>query len=1053
MLVLIPAAAFCAESDDEITPVAVWSGDKVHSDDYAAAKMIDGDSASYACFLDSTLEGLRSDTAPAFADLPITCRFTLDLGEVTSCVGLRIVSRDFYYCMNVKNVSVYAASDPHGETGLRPLAECVEFPAMNYGASAFVVWPETKTRFLAVEVNDAHQIRFRRVLKRYIGTHYNTQVAEVRALRKIPDDNTLPNRPDVAFPPSKLFADWLHQDRAPESPEPFVSAENADTERTLVEKVFAELDNSGESTDALRAEVGRLAVENVFGADPRWKALYVKACEARRIVRLEPLTESTRQVVYVKHFIFGGTEGLTGLPHLTDEQLYDATAELRPGSQLCLLTINDDGSISHEVLLDKPHGVIRDPSLSFDAKTLYFSMRETLDGDDYHLYKMSLDDRIVEQLTFNLVADGVEYPCCDAEPCPVPDGGIIFTSTRQTQINDCWPNANTDIYRCDADGKNIRRLTFDELDVNYPSLLDDGRVLFTRWEYNDRNAFYLHPLMTMNPDGTTQTEYVGNNSMYPSSYIQGRGIPDSPKVIAIIGGHHVVHKGKLALVDRTRGTQNGDCIEYVAGASPDGTPGRVASKIKTEGFLDWGIDFFGQDGAQYQYPFALDEENYLVAFEPTGWPREKVWPYFFPPFWPPFGVYFMTADGQRELLAFDGSISSGQAIPIMPRAVTPAKPSGSAPNENFGTFIVQDIYNGPGLAGIERGTVKWLRVIALEYRAAKMGKGTNGGEVGTGLNQTPISFNNGSWDVKHVLGEVDIEEDGSVFFEVPARTPVYFQLIDERGYCVQTMRSWATLQGQEQFACLGCHEDKNETGSMGTSGPMPQALKRPAQKLRPIGEKRHPLLERLETQSCLDSPENYFGVNMPKLTADPDAACEGFSYRQEIQPILDRHCVACHTGDTQNADPTKRSVLALTGDYQPVSTQRISADDDPKRSFTRSYLELTNNGNVNGNRWLEWLQPRSRAEMLPPYFTGSAKSKIMEYFENAHYGVNVSEAEKRTFACWIDLSIPFCGTYTDANRWTKAEKDEYLYYLRKRRAFAQSEIDTLRTATKTAADQ
>ena len=144
----------------------------------------------------------------------------------------------------------------------------------------------------------------------------------------------------------------------------------------------------------------------------------------------------------------------------------------------------------------------------------------------------------------------------------------------------------------------------------------------------------------------------------------------------------------------------------------------------------------------------------------------------------------MTATGERELLAFDWSISCGQPIPFVPREAPRVKSTGIDPGANYGTFVVQDIYTGPGLRGIERGTVKKLRVVALEYRATKVGKGSNAGEIDWGLVQTPVSFNNGTWDVKHVLGEVDVEEDGSVAFKVPARTPVYFQLLDDKGYCV-----------------------------------------------------------------------------------------------------------------------------------------------------------------------------------------------------------------------------------------------------------------------------
>ncbi|MBQ1455217.1 MAG: hypothetical protein IIZ25_05150 [Thermoguttaceae bacterium] len=1038
---LFGAALFSAAAE-EWTPVSVWTDDKCHSADYAPEKMIDGDPETYACFLDSTRDGLRPDTAPGNAELPITCRFTLDLGETRTTAGMRLTARNFRGCLNVKNVTVLAADDPRGETGLRPLAQNVALPPMNYGNSSFVTWPPAEARYLAVEVNDAYTIRHYRVLKRYVGTHYNVQIAEIGIFSELPEENTLPNPPDTAFPQERLFGDWLDQDLGAEKADLFTSSDGSLKEAALIEKVLEEIDGYGPDEGALAKiteEKQSLLAENIPGSDPRWKELYKSACSLRRVLRLAPLTDSTRQVIYVKHHVLGSTEGLTGHAHLSDEQYYDQTPEMRPGSQLCRLTVQPDGSVTNEVLVDQPDGVIRDPALSFDGKTLVFSMRSCFETDDYHLWQMSLDTGELKQLTDNLTVDGVKYTCADVEPCFSPDGGIIFTSTRHTQINDCWPVANLNLYRCDADGKNIQRLSFDELDANYPQALDDGRILFTRWEYNDRNAFFLHPLMTMNPDGTMQTEYCGNNSMFPSSYIQARGVPGCSKVIAIISGHHTYNKGKLALVDRALGTQNGEGIEFVAGASPDGTPGRARSTIKTEGFLDWNIDFFGQDGPQWQYPFALDEENYLTSYSPTGWPREPDWPYFFGPFWPPFGLYFMTAEGQRELLAFDPAISSCQAVPVMGRPVPPNKPSGASPRKNFGTFIVQDIYLGPGLEGIERGTVKRLRVVALEYRAAKMGKGSNGGEVASGLNQTPISFNNGSWDVKHVLGEVDIEEDGSVFFEVPARTPVYFQLLDEKGYMVQTMRSWATLQGGEQFACLGCHEDKNQTGAMEQNHAAPIALSKPAQKLRPIGRKRHRLLERLEKENALDSAENYFGVNMPAMTADADAPCDGFSYRQEIQPILDRHCVVCHAGKQDDPDPNHRSSLVLTGDYQPVETQRVSPDDDPKRRYSRSYLALTNNGHSVDNPLMQWIEPRSRSEMLPPYHTGSSKSPIMAYFQPEHYGVQVSDEEKRTFACWIDLAVPFCGTYTDANRWTPAEKEEYLFYLAKRRAFADSE--------------
>ena len=115
----------------------------------------------------------------------------------------------------------------------------------------------------------------------------------------------------------------------------------------------------------------------------------------------------------------------------------------------------------------------------------------------------------------------------------------------------------------------------------------------------------------------------------------------------------------------------------------------------------------------------------------------------------------------------------------------------------------------PDLKGVKPGTVKKIRVVGLDYRA----KGT----VALGLHPwgghqtSPCAINNGSYDVKHVLGTVDVEEDGSCCFECPSRVPVYFQMLDEKGRMVQNMRSWTMVLPGESFACVGCHEHKNST--------------------------------------------------------------------------------------------------------------------------------------------------------------------------------------------------------------------------------------------------
>ena len=824
------------------------------------------------------------------------------------------------------------------------------------------------------------------------GKNLNIQIAEITCYDARPADFPVKNPPDVAFPRHRLERDWLYQDAGLDIARVFTSSNDCEKERAMVQKVLGQRPRRRSRAERAVAAAGSACRGGVPACDPRWRSLYFDACAARRKARLQALRERAAQFIYAKHGIFGCMQGLAGKYDIPDEQVRDYTFGFKQGGQLCLGTVLEDGTIKHEVLLEKPEGAICYPNLSWDARTLVFSMRDNFETDSYYLYTMDMATRRVRQITFPILKNGKPLPVADCEPAFLPDGRIVFTSTRDVHISDCWYRAGGNIYCCDADGGNIRRLTFDQLMSNNPQVLEDGRIVFTRWEYNDRSALFTHPLISMNPDGTAQTEYYGNNSMFPAAIIHAHGIPGSQKAIAVIAGHHSIYKGKLGLIDRAKGMQAGKGIEFV-NTKLNGDLGRESADFirpeppdPSKPYLDFKIDVFGQFGPQYSHPYAFDEENYLCSFCPEGYLPP------FGPFNPPLGVYYMKPDGVRELLAFDDWQGTGQAIPVMARHRPAVRASLVRPQDNYGVYTIQDVYQGPGLAGIARGTAKKLRVVALEYRVARMGYGQNGGECETGLCQTPISLNSGSWDVKHVLGEVDIEADGSCSFEVPARTPVYFQVLDAKGYTIQSMRSWSTLQNGEHFSCIGCHENKLEAGPRETpTRNTTVALSKPIQKLQPFAGKEHPLIRRLASQSWLDSVENYLGVNAPR-SLDANAPVDGFSYVQEIQPIFDRHCVSCH-----NASQIAKSKISLTGEVaRPESVKLIGAGQvDPKRAYTQSYVTITTSGNPDKNPWMTWLKPRSRAVMLPPYHTGACKSKIMDYFEPAHYGVQ-GQRERKT---------------------------------------------------------
>jgi hypothetical protein len=619
-------------------------------------------------------------------------------------------------------------------------------------------------------------------------------------------------------------------------------------------------------------------------------------------------------------------------------------------------------------LLAKTNAVVRDPCISFDGKKVLFAMSGKSKGSGYKIYEMEIaNPSTVKQLTFD---PGVGQTVADFEPCYLPNGDIMFTSTRNFGLSSGEQIASTNMFLMNGEGKYMRQVGFDQVHTFYPVLMNDGTVLYSRWEFNDRSNSNSMGLFTMNPDGCHQTEYFGNQTPWPHIMIHARPIQNSNKIVAIASGMHAPYAGELMIIDRISGTNGTQSIKMIA-------PVRESKPDANKSDMVAGGVYF-----TFQTPYGLNENSILVSWRKSEFGK--------------YNLYLMDTTGKRELLAWaDQSVS--QPVLVKARKVPPTLATQADYSKDSAEFTMQDVYYGGGMEGIVRGTAKKLRVIKLHYRVQDGDIGTVMGDGPTGVFKPaifcPVSQYGASWDAKTVLGETTIYPDGSASFKVSARTPVYFQVIDSMGYCIATMRSWSTLMPGERFPCFGCHENK--------------LIAPPAGDIPMAG-----------TPKTLETP---LGVeNKP------------FDYGRMVQPILDKHCVSCHTADHESG-------FNLSG--------TLSVSNGSKK-WTTSYTSLLKGiGVLSSNKAININTIFSPPEQQPPYSFGSSKSGIMTNVLNGTGHVDriktgITDKEKRIIACWIDLCAPHAGKYNSYMSVSDSTKFETA--MEKRLKWAAIEADNIK---------
>ena len=452
----------------------------------------------------------------------------------------------------------------------------------------------------------------------------------------------------------------------------------------------------------------------------------------------------------------------------------------RLGNELAILSpVSSDGQLTtvHQ-------GNISDYDLHWDGQRILFS-------DGRTLWEIRTDGSELRRVSAE------EPPITHYDACYLPDGKVLCVSNACEQAVPCTGQADVgNLHLMNADGTDERRVSFDQ-DHNWnPTVMHDGRVLYSRWEYTDTPHYFSRLLFRMNPDGTGQMEYYGSNSYWPNSTYWPRPIPGHPTMIScIVSGHHGVSRaGEILLLDPARG-------RHEAAGAVQRIPG-------------------------YGKPVEAITMDQLVS---DVWPRFAApWPLAEPETHRGAGKYFLAcvqhdAGSSWDLCLVDifdniTPILTGgymTPVPLLPRPMPPVIPSRVDPSSDDAMIYLADVYAGPGLRGFPPGSIKRLRIGTHHYRYP-------------GNGDTRASSLEGGWDVKRILGTVPVHEDGSALFRVPANTPIFVQPLDAEGKAQQVMRSWYTAMPGEVGSCIGCHERQNEGPaskySMAAIGRRPSAI-------------------------------------------------------------------------------------------------------------------------------------------------------------------------------------------------------------------------------------
>jgi len=647
----------------------------------------------------------------------------------------------------------------------------------------------------------------------------------------------------------------------------------------------------------------------------------------------------------------------------------------------CICTLSIDDGRAQEVLPDLSGGVFDRFDLSFGAERVVFCYRPPK-PEGFRIWEANVDGSGVKQLTFkpddeddrmaryslHPISASAANPALhghwtdDMHPCYLPTGEIVFASSRCERTAVCGGHTLpcTVLYKMNPDGTGMQRISQSMLSEFTPAVLEDGRVIYTRWEYVNKGIAAIQPLWVIRPDGSASEEIYGDNIRDPGVFYQARQVPGHANLIVSNGcGHEPLSVGEVLLLDLHKNKRS---VEAMTSLTPD------TEVRELRGFYQRRNDRWQKDdvyGPFYCDPFPLSDKYFLVSCNPDKRYNDES----------AYGIYLLDVFGNLVPIYNDPEMSCFVPTLLAPRPKPPVLPSHSMPGaiaedekqspanqsaEAEATVLLTDVYNG--LPGVERGDVKHLRVLRQIPRPWSVWP--NAADDRFPGQMVAVSWHSHIW-IAVLEGIVPVHEDGSAYFTVPADANIYFQALDEDFMEIQRMRTFVNFRPGEQRACIGCHEHRTQAPT-GRLSDMPLALAHPPTKPGP---------------------------------QPGDIAPRPLHYEADVQPIFDKHCVSCHGNENPDGE------LALTAD---LTTH-----------FNRSYEQIMSKELIKTIR--EWQSPPGQgggwrwsmehAPTIAPYSYGSHASSLIEILRKGHYDVRLSQPELVKLVTWVDTNGQYYGSY------------------------------------------